>query len=83
MGMHPDRSIDAGDACTQGHYGPGFFQVTPDLEELRDPGGCRTGNDGIAVILIALRIDVAVRINHACSLYQSPWAVSIACLASA
>src|SRR4029434_10573404 len=83
MGMHPDRGIDAGDACTQGHYGLGFFQVTPDLEELRDPSRCRTGNDGIAIITIALRVDVAVWINDACSLYPSPWAGSIARLASA
>src|SRR5712691_10260061 len=81
--MHPNRGINAGDACTQSHHGPGFFQVTPGLEKLRDPGGCRTDNDGIAVITIALRIDVAVRINHACSLCPASWAVSIARLASA
>ena len=68
MGMHPDCGIDAGDVCAQGHHGPRFFQVAPDLEKLGNSGGCRTGNDGIAVITIALRVDVAVRINHACSL---------------
>ena len=83
MGMHPDRGIDARDARTQGHHGPGFFQITPDLEKLGDPGGRRTSNDGITVITIALRVDVAMRINHACSLPQSLWAVSIARLASA
>jgi hypothetical protein len=52
----------------QGRHSPGFFQVTPDLEQLGNSGGCRTGNDGIAVITIALRVDMAVRINHVCSL---------------
>jgi hypothetical protein len=71
MGMHPDRSIDAGDICAQGHHSLGFFQVTPDLEKLGNSGGRRTGNDGITVITIAVHVDMAVRINHACSLYQA------------
>src|SRR5262245_21493995 len=83
MGMHPDRGIDAGDARTQSHHGLGFFQVTPDLEKLGHSGGRRTGNDGTAVITTAVHVDMAVRINHTCSLYRAPWAVSIARLASA
>jgi hypothetical protein len=83
MGMHPDRGIDAENAGAQGHRAPGFFQITPDLKKLCDPGGYRTSDDSIAVILIALRIDVTVGINHACSLSQACWVVSIARLASA
>src|SRR5262252_4940105 len=83
MRMHPNRSVEVGDARTQGHHSAGFFQITPDLEKLGHSCGRRTGNDGIAVITIALRVDVAVRINHACSLCQFSWAGSIARLASA
>src|SRR6188474_2269358 len=83
MGMDPDRGIDAGDAGTQGYDKARFLQVTPDLEELGEPGRCCAGNNGIAVILIAVHIDMAVRINHASSLPQTLWVVSIPRLALA
>jgi hypothetical protein len=68
MGMDADCGIDTGDAGAQGYDEAGFLQVTPDLEELGEPGRCGTGNHGIAVTIVAVQIDMTVRINHASSL---------------